>query len=212
MEGKIQKNHTVEILLLRHGATDWNLQGRCQGATDLELNGTGLRQARETAASLSEETIHAVYSSHLKRAAQTAQLVSKPHHLAVTIDEDFRELHHGMLEGLTFSEIRDKYPDFISKWREEPAELVIPGGERLIDVYQRAWDGLKRIVERHQPGEKVIIVSHNFPILAILCRITGTHLNHYRTFRLDPCGINRIRYHNHNGWKVTHINNKDFAS
>ena len=97
----------MEIFLVRHGATDWNLAGRCQGATDRELNPVGIRQAEEIAAALSREAIHAVYSSHLKRARQTAALIGDRHHLPVMIEEDIRELDHGDLEGLTFTEIKD---------------------------------------------------------------------------------------------------------
>ncbi len=202
----------MQILLLRHGATDWNLQGRCQGTTDMELNSVGLQQAREVAAYLGNERIHAVYSSNLKRAIQTAVAISEPRNLAVVIDESLRELDHGKLEGLTFSEIQAQYPRFIYKWRNEPAELRVPGGERLIDVGKRAWDGMNRIVRRHHTGETIAIVSHNFPILTILCRITETPLNHYRSFHLNPCEISRIGYAPECGWRVLQINDKALGS
>lgn len=201
----------MQILLLRHGATDWNIQGRCQGATDLELNEIGVRQAEEIAARLSSESIHALYSSHLKRARQTANLIGGPRNLPITVERDLRELDHGELEGLTFTEIKQNYPDFIHRWKQEPAELQVPGGERLIDVAQRAWLGLNRIVQRHDSGETLAAVSHNFPILGILCRITGTHLNHYRAFHLDPCGITRLRHNGVDEWTITHINGKEYC-
>lgn len=196
----------MRLLLLRHGATDWNLEGRCQGATDLELNETGFRQAQEVGAALSGDRIDAVYSSDLKRALQTARFISQPHGLTVTVDPGLRELDHGVLEGLTFEEIRASYPDFMRVWRTEPAEAPVPGGERLIDVEKRAWEGLNRIVRRHGPDETVVIVSHNFPILAVLCRITGTPLNRYRSFHLDPCGISRIRYDSVGRWQLIGVN------
>ena len=198
----------MQIFLLRHGATDWNLQGRCQGATDLELNETGLRQAAAMAASLSRETVHAVYSSHLKRAIQTAGAISHFHHLTVVVEESLRELHHGELEGLTFPEIHAARPDFIRQWRERPAALLIPGGERLIDVEKRMWDGMERIVRRHRPDETLVIVSHHFSIAAALCRITGTPLDRYRTFRLNPCGVVCLSYHPGDAWRVIQMNGK----
>jgi len=139
----------VQIVLLRHGATDWNLQGRCQGATDRPLSEIGIRQAEEIAATLSAESVRAVYSSNLKRARHTARLISQKHDLAVTIEAGIRELDHGALEGLTFTEIKENHPGFISRWRTEPAEIQVPGGERLVDVAQRAWEGLHRIARRH---------------------------------------------------------------
>lgn len=196
----------MRVLLLRHGATDWNLQGRCQGATDLELNETGIQQAKEIAAFLGGEGLDAVYSSDLKRAVHTARLISQPHRLQVAIEVSLRELDHGALEGLTFEEIRASFPDFMRLWRSEPAEAPVPGGERLVDVEKRAWEGLNRIVQRHGPEETVVVVSHNFPILSVLCRISGTPLNRYRSFHLDPCGISTVSYHPAAGWALVQVN------
>jgi len=198
----------MQILLLRHAETDWNLEGRCQGATDLDLNQAGIQQAAQIAQRLNGERIDVIYSSALKRALRTAEAIGQSRNLPVTIDDDFRELHHGEFEGLTFNEIRAAYPAFIKKWRSEPAELLVPGGERLIDVEKRAWAGMNRIIRRHQPEETAVIVSHNFPILAILSRIAGAPLNQYRSFHLDPCGINRIRYSQNKVWEIVQINDQ----
>ena len=200
----------MQIVLLRHGATDWNLQGRCQGSSDRRLNEVGVRQAEQIAAQLSNEAIHAVYSSSLERARQTAQIVSRPHNLPVIIEEDVRELDHGELEGLTFNEIKDKFSEFLVGWRTAPAELQVPGGERLAVVAQRAWQALTRIAERHRSGDTVVVVSHNFPILGVICRLTGTHLNNYRAFHLDPCGVTRITQQQKNIWTVTQVNSKPY--
>ena len=202
----------MQVLLVRHGATDWNLQGRCQGATDLDLNEVGVRQAEQIAASLTNETIHGIYSSNLKRAQQTAQFISLHRQLPVLIETDVRELDHGELEGLTFAEIKENYSQFIQKWRTEPAEIQVPGGERLVDVARRAWNGLNRIVQLHTAQETLVVVSHNFPILGIICRITGTHLNNYRTYHLDPCGVTRLNHHGGDHWGVTCINNQEYTA
>lgn len=201
----------MQIVLVRHGATDWNLQGRCQGSADRDLSEVGLRQAERTASLLSAEKIHAVYSSHLRRARQTAELISQPHNLPVLIEHDVRELDHGELEGLTFNEIKDNYADFLIRWRSEPAEICVPGGERLADVAERAWNGLNQIVERHPDAESILVVSHNFPILGIVCRVTGTHLNNYRNFHLDPCSVTRLGYDAGRGWCVTQVNSREYA-
>jgi len=207
----VDRPGALQIVLVRHGATDWNLEHRCQGSTDRDLSEIGLRQAEEIAGRLRHETIHAVYSSDLKRARRTAELISAHHRLPVTIDKRIRELDHGHLEGLTFSEIKQHYGDFLARWRTEPAELEVPGGERLVDVAERAWTGLKRIAERHTEAQKIVVVSHNFPIVGIVCRITGTHLNDYRHFHLDPCGMTRLERSLDGRWQVTHINGDEFA-
>jgi len=200
----------VQIILVRHGATDWNLQGRCQGSSDRNLSEVGIRQAEQIAGRLSNEGVDAVYSSGLQRARQTAERISHPHNLPVLIDDAVRELDHGELEGLTFNEIKSTYGDFLVRWRSEPAEICVPGGERLADVAERAWDGLNQIVQRHAEAERIVIVSHNFPILGIVCRVTGTHLNEYRTFHLDPCGIARLAYDGA-GWDLTEVNGREYV-
>lgn len=196
----------MQIVLVRHGATDWNLEHRCQGSSDRDLSEVGLRQAEDIAALLCAESVTAIYASDLKRARRTAEVIGRPHNLPVLIEERIRELDHGHLEGLTFNEIRSNFGSFLTRWRTEPAELQVPGGERLIDVAERAWLGLNQIVERHAPADKIVVVSHNFPIAGIVCRITATHLNKYRVFRLEPGGITRIDRDGSGRWQVTHVN------
>ncbi len=202
----------MQIVLVRHGATDWNLQGRCQGSTDRDLSEVGLHQAAQTAALLRREQIQAIYSSNLRRARQTAEVISQPHNLSVMIEDGVRELDHGELEGLTFNEIKDNYADFLTRWRSEPADIRVPGGERLADVAERAWNGLNEIVRRHREAPGILVVSHNFPILGIVCRITGTPLNNYRTFHLDPCSVTRLSHDGGCGWQVTHVNNREYST
>ena len=93
------------------------------------------------------------YFDGLKRARQTAESIAEPHNLRVLIEPDIRELDHGELEGLTFNQIKDNYPDFISRWRTTPAEIQVPGGERLDDVAERAWQALNRIAGQHGVGK-----------------------------------------------------------
>jgi broad specificity phosphatase PhoE len=200
----------VQIFLLRHGETDWNLQRRCQGVTDLDLNETGSRQAKEVAAFFSKEKLDAVYSSNLKRAIQTANAISEYHRLKVIVRSDFRELDHGKFEGLTFSEIHTNYPDFIRPWREQPAHIPIPGGECIADVGKRTWKGIEEIIRNHSYAS-VVVVSHQFPIVSILCHITGTPLNDYRRFHVDPSGLTRISYNPHHGWKLIQTNDLSYA-
>jgi broad specificity phosphatase PhoE len=202
-------NSAVQIVLVRHGATDWNLQGRCQGSTDRELSEAGIRQAEQISALLSEEQFDAVYSSNLRRARQTAELISRPHALPVRIDDDLRELDHGELEGLTFNEIKSRYGEFLNRWRTEPADIRVPGGECLTDVSERAWNGLHGILRRHREAQRILCVSHNFPILGIVCRISNTPLNSYRSFHLDPCGITRLT-HCEQGWSIKQVNGREY--
>ena len=199
----------MEILLLRHGETNWNLQGRCQGASDLDLNSSGMSQAEEVGRILRQEPLTAIYSSPLKRAFQTAKIIGRHHSdLPILIDRDFRELDHGLLEGLTFDEIKSQYPAFIGRWREAAAESKVPGGESLAEVDLRSWNALQRVAEQHAAGT-ALVVTHNFPILAMLCRITATPLDHYRAFRTVPCALARIRHTKEQDWQLVHGGQSD---
>ena len=202
----------MQIVLVRHGATDWNLEHRCQGSSDRDLSDVGRRQAEQLGDRLRQETIHGVYASDLRRARRTAEFISGHHKLPVIIEESIRELDHGHLEGLTFNEIKQNYGDFLTRWRSEPAELRVPGGERLADVAERAWLGLNQIVAHHDAADTIVVVSHNFPIVGIVCRITGTHLNQYRNFHLDPCGMSRLHHNRDGSWQVTHINGDEYEN
>ncbi|HWP24101.1 MAG TPA: histidine phosphatase family protein [Candidatus Binatia bacterium] len=202
----------MQIVLVRHGATDWNLQGRCQGSSDRDLSALGVRQAERLARRLRRENIHAFYSSGLRRARQTAELISRPHRLPILIEDGVRELDHGELEGLTFDDIKQSYGEFLTRWRSEPAAVRVPGGECLGEVAERAWNGLTQIVRRHPEAERIVVVSHNFPILGIVCRVTGTHLNDYRKFHLDPGSVTRLRYDGNGSWELTHVNNQTYPA
>lgn len=192
----------MQIFLIRHAETDWNREGRCQGITDLDLNETGLRQAEEIAAFLKKRRVDAIYSSDLKRALRTAETIARCHGLEVRVDSSFRELNHGKLEGLTFAEIGVFYPEFARRWRSDPERLLVPGGERLIEVAKRAWKAMERIASAHLSDEALVVVSHHFPIAAILCEITGISLSRYRSFEIRPCRPYLVQHLSGGGWRA----------
>lgn len=181
----------MNLILVRHGETEWNRTGRCQGIADIELNENGIRQVRELALSLKEESIAAVYSSDLKRALSTAEEIARHHGLEVNIDTDLREMNQGDLEGLLFTEIREKYAHVLKNWRESPETLKLPEGESLAEVEERAWNAFQKLRHLHD-GDTVVAVSHNLTITALLCRITGAGLKGFRNFNLQAACKNII--------------------
>ncbi|MCK5391760.1 MAG: histidine phosphatase family protein [Deltaproteobacteria bacterium] len=181
----------MNLILIRHGETDWNRIGRCQGVADIVLNENGERQAKELAESLKNHDIKAVYSSHLKRAFETAQKIAKHHKLSVQVDPDLREMNQGDLEGLTFPDIRDRYAEILKKWRESPETLRLPNGESLIEVQERAWEAFEKVHKLHL-GETVVAVSHNLTIITLLCKITGVGLKGFRDFDIHATSKNVI--------------------
>ncbi len=155
------------ILLARHGETDWNREGRVQGHTDRPLNETGRAQAQALAETLSGEHLDAVYSSDLSRAYETARLVAEPRGLAVTRVPELREKHFGTWEGLTDTEVVERWPQARNgQWGD---------GETADDVARRVLAALRRIAAAHPDG-RVLVVSHGGPLRSALlhCEAEGT--------------------------------------
>ena len=132
------------LLLVRHGETDWNAEGRLQGHTDRPLSDFGRRQAHELAEELDGEELEAIYSSDLARARETAEIVGRKLGLPTVLDPDLREKDWGTWEGLTAAE-RDRV-EFVGESTEAHRD-------RILDV-------LRRISERHPGDGRVLVVTH----------------------------------------------------
>lgn len=181
----------MNLILIRHGETDWNRTGRCQGVSDIVLNQNGRKQVRELANSLRNEKISAIYSSDLKRAYETARQIASHHRLPVKVDADLREMNQGEFEGLEFEEIKERYAHILKKWREDPEKLVLPKGESLSQVQERVWEYFEKVLKKHE-GETIVMVSHNLAIVTLLCKITGLGLKSFRHFDLQASCKNLI--------------------
>lgn len=147
------------LLLVRHGETDWNADGRLQGQTDRPLNDFGRHQARELAEELADEQLDAVYASDLSRARETAEILGEQLGLAAVLDPDLREKDWGTWEGLTSVE-RDRV-EFVGESTQEHAERML-----------RA---LRRIAERH-PGGRVLVVTHGGSLRRVQAEALGMAL------------------------------------
>lgn len=173
----------MELILIRHGETDWNRFERCQGISDIPLNSKGRMQAKKLADSLRAEQISAIFSSDLIRARETAEVIAGLHSLPVKFDRDFREMDQGEFEGLEFTHIRERYSAVLKKWTTDPENLRIPGGETLLEVQERAWEAFNNIYSKHA-GERVLLVSHNLTIITLLCKFSGKPLTSFRQFNV----------------------------
>ena len=120
----------MEILLIRHGETDWNRARRMQGHIDIPLNNEGLRQAKALGAALASEKLDAVYTSDLQRAKLTAQAVADVHQMPLIIDEQLRERCYGVFEGLMYKEVAQQFPREFALWQARDLHARFPAGER----------------------------------------------------------------------------------
>ena len=184
----------TKVILVRHGQTLWNLERKYQGHSDVALSDTGRKQAELAGFRLAREKIHAVYSSDLSRAVETATCIAGHHGLTVTPLPALREILFGEWEGLNYDQINAQWPEAMGKLWTRPAEVTIPGGESFAQVQQRAYGAVREIVSKHS-GENVVITAHGGTIGVILCAALGMDLNHVWSIRQDNTAVNKLEYY-----------------
>lgn len=158
------------LILIRHGETDWNTEGRWQGQADVALNESGWSQAQEMARSLQEAGIAEIYSSDLLRARQTAQVLADVTGLPLHLDSRLREIHQGEWQGLLFSEIQARYAQAYQERRRDPLSIAPPGGETAAQVRLRVVSAVQDILRQH-PDETVAVVSHGFALAVLIAHL-----------------------------------------
>ena len=201
----------MKLILVRHGETHWNKDGLVQGAdSDIELNDTGLRQARRLAAFLRNEPITAVLASPLRRATATAEVIASQHQLSVETDEGLKELKVGDLEGTSISNLPTTFSQFLLKWWQDGEARKLPNGESLVDLQQRVWKAVEGLMERHRTsadpnrdGMAVVVVSHYFVTLAIILKALDLPLEYFIKFRLDLGGVSILEFRDHGARLLT---------
>jgi alpha-ribazole phosphatase len=154
------------LILIRHGETDWNIEGRYTGQSDIPLNAHGIQQAASLASSLSEEKINAIYSSDLQRASETAEHIRVGSNIPLYLDSRLREIHQGEWEGLHFEEIRKRYRQAWERRKNSPLDVAPPGGETVGEVRLRVLKAVREIINRHSQ-ETIAIVSHGLALAII---------------------------------------------
>jgi phosphoserine phosphatase len=173
----------VRLFLVRHGETDWNKLGRFQGQNDIALNYRGLAQAQDTARAAIAWKPIALYSSPLHRTMQVAEAISRLVGVAVIPEPRVQELDLGELDGVTGEEMQSGWPQVYETWRNKPAIVVLPGGESLAQLQERAWQAVLDLEQAHREDDAVVVISHNFTIRAICSKLLEMPLaNFHRTY------------------------------
>lgn len=181
----------MKLLLTRHGQTDWNIAGRYQGQSDIPLNQTGWSQAEGLAKRLSTEKIHAIYSSDLSRAKDTAQAIAKFHQLEIQTDSHWRELSFGDWEGMNYKEMSAHSPNVFSKWMIDPQHTSTPNGETLYELSKRVTSAFDEIKNKHK-DQTVLVVSHSGALQALLAILLGVDLNRYWQFKVSQASLSEL--------------------
>ncbi len=179
----------TRLVLMRHGRTAWNDQGRYQGQSDPGLNARGWAQAIALAQALTQEgpRLDALYVSPLLRARQTALPLAARLGLRPRFEPRLMEIHLGVWQGLLVAEIRRRYPTLFARWEADPWGAEIPGGERLCQVQGRVYAAVDAIVARH-PGQTVGLVSHHLPLALLKVRYQGLPATEVRRIPVPNAG------------------------
>jgi broad specificity phosphatase PhoE len=154
------------LIIARHGQTNWNIEERFQGQLDVTLNVTGRHQAGCLRKHLAGTTFDTVYSSPLRRSAETARIIAGQ--LPIIFDGKLAEIHHGSWQGETKQEIAVRWPDQWSQWQDEPQRFVPSGGETAAQVRSRVEEFLGTI-----QGTTILCVSHGVVIQTFLSILLG---------------------------------------
>lgn len=175
----------TKVIMVRHGETQWNVLCKFLGSVDLPLNEKGRRQAGYAKEALKEEPIDVIYSSPMKRAYETGEIIRGDRALPVRTDDGLREICCGAWEGLDGNEVEERYPGQIALWGSRPEEIRIEGGDTFQEVSERITDAFWRIVNENR-GKTILITSHMICLTLLMMRFEGRAVN--ELWEVKPIG------------------------
>jgi len=181
------------LLLVRHGETKWNALGKFQGCKDIELSDEGIFQANFLRTKL-ENSFDYIYTSPLKRALDTANVICSNMDIQPVIEPTLREINFGDWEGLTIKEIKELYPDNFKLWRDDEIDSPLCGGDLSIRLASlRATEGILNLVHKHK-NKTIIIVSHGGIIKAGLIGLFDWNMTMYHKINLGNTSICKLSF------------------
>ena len=183
----------TRVILIRHGATTWNLEGRYQGQLDSPLTPSGFAQARALSNRLAGVKFAALYSSDLGRARQTAQCIAESSSHEVRTDTRLRERHLGIFQSLLKVEMKQKFPDEYRLFKSGGPDCVIPQGESGRQSAERSNACLEELARRHS-DETIVVVAHGGTLSALLRRALGIPFESPRRFEQFNGSWNVFRF------------------
>ena len=204
----------MNILLVRHGETAWNREGRYQGRTDIPLSADGERQVRALGERLAGIPIDVAVASPLTRARKTAEAILAGRGTALDLDDRIVEISHGRWEGQLASDIELSHAEMLGAWRDAPGPDVPAGpeAETLGDVERRAWPILAGLVTRTPVGGTALLVAHDAVNRVLLCRVLGMPLERVWKFRQSPAALNVLSGSTIDDLQVVRLNDSDHSA
>jgi len=208
------------LYLVRHGETEGSEVKRYKGSIDVPLSERGIGQMKKVSAFIAgtlgnadpsadylkhihrtsssspdskDDALHAVYTSPLSRALNGAEMIAAPHGLKPSVVMDLRERGFGRWEGMSFTEIKEQYPDEFEAWAGNPVKYSPPGGESTVEVSERAVTALNTILDAHK-DEAIAVVAHGGVNRVLLCHILGIPLENVFRVEQDFGAVNVIEF------------------
>ena len=184
----------TRLILVRHGQSTWNAQGRIQGWADPPLDEAGQEQARQLAHRLAaeEQNISALYSSPLLRARQTAEAIGLATGLAVQTDDRLKENNVGLLAGLTGAEVEQQFPEWVAA-RQASVEWTPPPGGEDRDVFVKRAVAVMRDIVAHHPDQTVAVVSHGGTLGVYLAHLLEMPVHRSLPFQFDNTSLSVVK-------------------
>ena len=183
----------TQVIIVRHGQTQWNTRGIRQGHFDSELTEKGISQARALGQRLARESFAALYSSDLGRALQTAEIIAGVTRHSIITDPRLRERHLGIFQGLSGEEIKEKFPEEYRLHRSLGPHYVIPGGESALQQVERNVAYLSELGEKHV-GETIVVVTHGGVVSGLFRHTLSIPFDAPRRFEFVNAGLNVFAY------------------
>jgi broad specificity phosphatase PhoE len=187
---------TTRLFLLRHGETQANISMIYQGQGDSPLSELGLEESKQLSQALKGEKFAAVYSSNLNRSYETARIIAENHKLEVVKIPELAERYYGVFEGLTFSAIKQKYPELYSTWLMHPDKARIEKAETIEELQERGVSAIQKLIAKHL-GQTICVVGHGGINRCILFHYMNLGLDNFWRIRQDNCCINIIEFDRH---------------
>lgn len=182
----------AELILVRHGETDWNRELRFQGHVDIPLNAIGHAQAQRLATRLANEPVHQLYQSDLQRAMQTAAPSALSLGLSGLSDAALREQNFGRVDGMRVDDIQRDFPQEWAQWVRFQEDYAMPQGETPRQFHARVMDALQRIALAHA-GQRLLVVTHGGVLDMVYRTARSLGLNGPRQSEIPNAGFNRVR-------------------
>jgi len=183
-----------ELIIVRHGETEWNRKEIFRGRMDVPLDEVGVRQAELLGEHLACLKISAVYSSPLRRAVDTAGMITRHHNLTAQLSENLIDIDYGRWQGLSREDVKNTHRELYTEWIEHPDKVKFPDGESLEDIRQRVLAFLNEALPKHEG--RMVVVSHRVVNKVLICALLGLGNSHFWNIRQDVGAMTVFAYEN----------------